>query len=106
MVTNARLLGAAAEGPVELSLQPTGGGFRFGTGSGTSQPSQRSDSLISFLAKKVVKLLLAHEPRRMVERGGANPVRAARPGPCERDPADSGRDAGRRCRSDVNPGRG
>ena len=60
VVTNARLLGAAAEGPVELSLQPTGGGFRFGTGSGTSQPSQRSDSLISFLAKKVVKLLLAH----------------------------------------------
>ena len=60
VVTNARLLGAAAEGPVELSLQPTGGGFRFGTGSGTSQPSQRSDSLISFLAKKVVKLLLAY----------------------------------------------
>src|SRR5205823_8617872 len=32
VVTGARLLGAAADGPVELSLRPTGSGFRFGAG--------------------------------------------------------------------------
>jgi translocation and assembly module TamB len=63
VVTDARLLGAAAEGPVELTLRPTGGGFRFGTGSGTAQasePDSPSGSWIAFLAKKAVKLLLEH----------------------------------------------
>src|SRR5205823_4912862 len=63
VVTDARLLGAVAEGPVELTLRPTGSGFRFGAGSGASPPAKPGkpwDSWISVLAKAAAKLLLAH----------------------------------------------
>src|SRR4029450_2949805 len=51
--TGAGWLGAAAEGPVELTLRPTGSGFRFGAGSGASPPAKPGkpwDFCSSFLA--------------------------------------------------------
>src|SRR5262249_4460088 len=51
------------EGPVELTLRPTGSGFRFGAGSGASPPAKPGkpwDFWISVLAKAAVKLLRAH----------------------------------------------
>jgi hypothetical protein len=63
VVTEARLLGAAAEGPVELCLRPTPGGFRFGSGSGApprSDPGPFADSWAFLLAREAAKLLLAH----------------------------------------------
>ncbi|HJZ54342.1 MAG TPA: hypothetical protein VKE74_05265 [Gemmataceae bacterium] len=63
VVTGARLLGATADGPVELYLRPTGGGFRFGAGPGTagrSIPERSRDSWLLFLAKRAAGLLLPH----------------------------------------------
>ncbi len=67
VVTGARLLGVAADGPVELWLRSTGRGFRFGAGSETSpQPnaSAAHDSWLVFMAVNAVKPLLrrAAEP--------------------------------------------
>jgi|GEM_PF-5386562 len=62
VVNDARVLGAVADGPVELTLRPTANGFRFGVRGGPPPPDSRDNPWsfwISFVSKTAVKLLRA-----------------------------------------------